>query len=142
MDSRRLLLVLLTVAGCGGGGGASGGAGGGAAGGFDFTGFGGGSGSAAGGSAAEGCKAAPVASGTVHTSVTDIVVRPNAVVSMSMKHKLDIDPVEDGCVTTFDFDIRLHPQGCDLKARFTTSDDHVAHLVGLWFEADSFCENF
>lgn len=90
----------------------------------------------------EPCKAAPIASGSVKTSVTPITVRPNAVVTSSLKHKLDIDPVEDGCVTTFDFDIRLHPQGCDLKARFTTSGDNVAHLSYLGLHADSFCENF
>ncbi len=139
MGSCRLpLFILFTVVGCGGGGGPTGATGGG--GGFDFTGWGGGSGG--GGGEGPGCRKAPVASGTVHTSVTDIAVRSNAVVTMSMKHKLDIDPVEDGCVTTFDFDIRLHPQGCDLNARFTTSDDHMAHLSALWFKADSFCENF
>src|SRR5262245_1328419 len=111
MDSCRsfvVRLLLLTLAACGGGGGYGGSAGGGY-GGWTAGGAGGGSGMPS------DCTAAPVASSTVRTSVTNITVRPNAVVSMNMKHKLDIDPVEDGCVTTFSFDIRLHPSGCDLR---------------------------
>ena len=141
MTSRLLVVgcVVLTAFVCGGPGGAAGGAGGNGGGGVDLTGAGGGGTD----KPVEGGTKAPAASGTVRTSVTPITVKSNAVVSMSMKPKLDIDPVEDGCVTKFSFSVRLHPQGCDLQGEFTTSlADNVAHLSQLHFQADSFCENF
>lgn len=137
--------ILLSLFACGGAGSPGGGAGGsgGGGGGLDLTGATGGGGGGGAMVAAKCGELKPVASGKVHTTVTDITVRSNAVVSTSLRHKLDIDPVEDGCVSTFTFSIRLHPQGCDLSGQFTTSaGDNVAHLDYLGLKADSFCENF
>src|SRR5687768_6846275 len=113
---RALSLIGLTFfVGCGGGGGGTGGgAGGSGGGGTDFT--------QPLPKEPEGCTKDPVASGTLKTSVASVPVTSTAVVAMSMKHKLDIDPVEDGCVTSFKFSVRLHPQGCDLLGDFTTSE--------------------
>jgi len=71
-----------------------------------------------------------------------VTAQSGAYSNVYLRHKIDVDPIEDGCLVSVDLNLQLHPQGCFLNLDFSIDSAGVGRLTELSFSADSYCPGF
>jgi hypothetical protein len=79
--------------------------------------------------------------GTIQTSQTQIGYSGGAV-SVTAAHKVDVDVIEDGCVSRLELTVSLPKGQCPLKLVFTGKNATYGGLTEARFTADSTCPGF
>ena len=84
------------------------------------------------------CEEPPLALGVLRNSVADIDFSGEEV-TYTVEHKLDIDPIEDGCIAYAEFTVRKARLGCELSLEFGVAIGGPIILLDAHLHADSFC---
>jgi hypothetical protein len=79
--------------------------------------------------------------GTVQTSQTQLDYNGGKVLASST-HKVDVDVIEDGCVSRMELTLSLSQGQCPLKLVFTGKNGTYGGLSEVRFTADSTCPGF
>ena len=82
-----------------------------------------------------------ITSGVLHTSIEDVDYSGRNPTILA-KHKLDIDEVEDGCFSGLDATFDLGVGHCEITVSFDSVVGGFGGIVGIQFNADSFCPAF
>jgi hypothetical protein len=80
----------------------------------------------------------PAVVGLLKNSVTDMDFTGETL-TIQLRHKLDVDEWEDGCISSYAIDFSKAGTGCRFHLEMSTSANHALAATAATLEADSFC---